>query len=307
MKTVLVTGGKGFIGGALVEALIKRGDDVVVIDNQSSEGVDYHINAKAKYYEEDVANLQFFAQLFTDYRRFDLVYHLAAVSSIKDSFEKPALTFLDNGLGTSNVLEFCRFSRPHKMVFTSTAAVYGTAAKIPFKEADDSDHLLNPYSLSKYQGEELCRLYHELFQIEPVALRLFNVYGPRASSESVIPRFLKQKALGEPLTLYGLGEDTRDYIHVEDVVQALLLAGESGISTSGQVLNVGSGKEHSVKDLAQMIDPDGERGVGPTRSRECKNVRADISKIKKELGWKPKIKLESYIEKELKRLTKDQS
>jgi len=304
MKTVLVTGGKGFIGGALVEALVKKGNRVVVIDNQSAKDVDFLIDAKVKYYEEDVANLQFFSQLYQEYQRFDIIFHLAGLASVLDSLDRPAITYLDNYLGTANILEFSRFSRPHKVVNVSTCAVYGRSEKSPFEESDVTEHNLNPYSQSKRHGEDLCSLYNEVYGVEVLTLRLFNVYGPR-NKKSVVSKFLKAKSEGKNLAIHGMGDQTRDYVHVDDVVNALILAAESGISCSGEVYNVGTGKEHSVKDLAKMIDPEGEYEAKAGGSREVKQAKAGISKIKKDLGWKPKHKLESYIQKELKSLTKD--
>ena len=296
---MLVTGGKGFMGGALVDALVDRGDQVIVMDNQLSSEVDFHINAKAEYIDQDVANLAYYGELMEKHGRFDAIFHLAALSTIGDCFEKPALAVLDNVLGTVNILEYARYSRPHKVVLTSTCALY-SEKDYPFTESSEID-FKNPYSLTKGHAEDYFKAYSEIYQVETSVLRLFNVYGPRANKSSIIEKLFKQKENGEKVTIYGSGEQTRDYVHVDDVVSALIAASESGIGLSGKTFNVGSGKDYSVNDLVKMIlGPDADVNYGVPRVGEIDKAKADISSIKENLKWKPKNKLESYIQKRLK-------
>lgn len=305
MRKMLVTGGKGFLGGALVDTLIARGDEVVVIDNQSSQNIDYHINAKAEYLDQDVANLNYFSQLAEEHGRFDAIFHLAAVSNIRESFERPALAILDNVLGTANVLEYARFSRPHKVVIASTCAVYGLGEDYPFTE--DSEVLAaNPYSITKGHAEDYAKMYSNVYQVETCVLRFFNIYGDRANKESVLEKLFEHKQGGSEFLARGAGLQTRDYIHVDDAVSALIKASESGIGLSGEVFNIGSGKDYSVNQLVEMVlGPDVKVNSQNMLVGEVEKAKADISKAKEKLKWKPRKKLESYIEKRLNELTKD--
>tara|TARA_B100000085_G_scaffold182029_1_gene166291 strand:+ start:4026 stop:4958 length:933 start_codon:yes stop_codon:yes gene_type:complete len=310
MKKALVTGGQGFIGGHIVDRLIDDGYEVVVIDNKSSTTTDFHINTKADYIEEDVADITIYQNLYNRYGRFDHVFHLAALSKVQESLERPAMTVFDNVIGTCNLLEYCKATRPQKVVMSSTCSVYGLSENFPFKEDEPVD-CLNPYSLTKRHGEEILQMYHKLYQVETLVLRYFNVFGPRApktgSYAPVVSKFADQIRQGEKPTVYGDGQNTRDYVHVEDVVEANILAANSGFQSSGQIFNVGTGKDYSVMDIVQMLQDSDDVERLPEREGECKKVIADISKIKKELKWKPKNNLKSYIEDLKKDLTKNKS
>ena len=310
MKKALVTGGQGFIGGHLVDKLVDEKYDVVVIDNQSSTSSDFHVNAKASYLNRDVADITLYQELFETHGRFDQVFHLAALSKVQESIEKPAITVFDNIVGSCNVLEYCKMTSPQKVVLSSTCSVYGLSENIPFKEDEPAD-CLNPYSLTKNHCEELFLMYHKLYNVEAIVLRYFNVFGPRApktgSYAPVVSKFMDQVSVGKRPTIYGGGTNTRDYVHVQDVVNANLLAANSGLSLSGEIFNVGTGKDYSVTDIADMVRGDLEPEFLAPKPGECKKVVAEISKIKEKLGWKPKHDLESYVKKELKSLTKQKS
>ena len=310
MKKALVTGGQGFIGGHIVDRLIDDGYTVCVIDNQSSTCSEFHINAKAEYIDADISDISIYQDIFDKHGRFDHVFHLAALSKVQESIDKPSLTVFDNVMGTCNVLEYCRMTRPQKVVLSSTCSVYGLSENFPFKEDEPVD-CLNPYSLTKHQAEELFNLYHKLYNVETIILRYFNVFGPRApktgSYAPVVSKFMDQVKIGKRPTVYGTGDNTRDYVHVDDVVEANLLAANSGLSSSGNVFNVGTGKDYSVMEIADMVRGDLDVEYLAPKQGECKKVIADISKIKKELNWNPKNNLESYVKKELKSLTKEDS
>ena len=299
MKKALVTGGQGFIGGHLVDRLIKDKYEVVVIDNQSSTCSDFHINAKAIYIDGDIADISLYKDMFETHGRF-----------VQESIEKPAVAVFDNVLGSCNVLEYCRMTRPQKVVLSSTCSVYGLNENVPFNEEESPD-CLNPYSLTKNQAEELFQLYHKIYSVETLILRYFNVFGPRApktgSYAPVVSKFIDQVKEGTSPTIYGTGSNTRDYVHVHDVVEANILAADSGLSLSGQIFNVGTGKDYSVLEIADMVKGDLDVEFMAPKEGECKKVVADISKIKKELSWEPKHDLESYVKKELKSLTKKTS
>ena len=310
MKKALVTGGQGFIGGHIVDRLIDDDYEVCVIDNQSSTCSEFHINAKAEYIDADISDISIYQDIFDKHGRFDHVFHLAALSKVQESIDKPSLTVFDNVMGTCNVLEYCRMTRPQKIVLSSTCSVYGLSENFPFKEDEPVD-CLNPYSLTKHQAEELFKLYHKLYNVETIILRYFNVFGPRApktgSYAPVVSKFMDQVKIGKRPTVYGTGDNTRDYVHVDDVVEANLLAANSGLSSSGNVFNVGTGKDYSVMEIADMVRGDLDVEYLAPKQGECKKVIADISKIKKEFNWKPKNNLESYVKKELKSLTKQDS
>jgi UDP-glucose 4-epimerase len=201
-------------------------------------------------------------------------------------------------------------TRPQKVVLSSTCSVYGLSENIPFKEDEPTD-CLNPYSLTKNHGEELFLMYHKLYNVESLVLRYFNVFGPRApktgSYAPVVSKFMDQVAIGKRPTIYGGGTNTRDYVHVEDVVNANLLAANSGLCLSGEIFNVGTGKDYSVLEIADMVRGDLEPEFLAPKQGECAKVVADASKIKEKLGWKPKHDLKSYVKKELKSLTKQKS
>jgi len=254
MGFVLVTGGAGFIGSHLVDALIKRGRSVRVIDNFSTgrkENLKEHLN-DVDLIKADICD---FSAVKEAVDGVSAVYHLAAVSSVPMSVDNPLPTFESNLKGTWNVLEACRFAHVKRFVFTSSASVYGAADKIPFKE---SMLLLgsSPYAASKLIGEQMCDLYRRLYGLETVALRLFSVYGPRQNPRSqyanVIPNFTTRLLHGKQPTIYGTGRQTRDFVFVGDVIRAFLAAGRLK-KAAGKVINFGSGKQTSVKELLRMI------------------------------------------------------
>jgi len=308
MKKALITGGQGFIGGHLVDRLIDDGYEVLVIDNQSSSTAEFHINAKAEYLDFDISDVTLYNELFDRATRYDYVFHLAGVSKVQESIDKPAVTVFDNVLGSCSILEFCKITKPVKVVFVSTCSVYGLSENVPFKEDEETD-CLNPYSLTKRHAEELFQMYNRIYGVEVSILRLFNVFGPRAPKQGdyapVVSKFMDQVSKGEKPTMYGTGANTRDYVHVEDVVNAMILAAESSVSLSGEIFNVGTGKDYSVREIVDMVRGDLEPEMMAPKQGECKKVIADITKIKKELGWKPKHNLKSYTQKEIKKLKKD--
>ena len=284
----LVTGGAGFIGSNLVDRLLNRGDTVVVVDNETANTHeetywnDNTINVKADVNDKGFDNIATYI---------DCIFHLAADISIPYSIENPAATYKNNVHGLLNVLETARKNDIKKVIFSSTAAIYGLTDKVCV-ETDTPDPL-NPYSVSKLAGEHLMKMYNDLYGIQTASLRYFNVYGPRQSNTGqyapVVGIFQKQKENNSALTIVGDGEQTRDFVHVYDVADANILLAESDATG---VYNVGTGVEYSVNQIANMIS-DVQRNV-PARVGEARRSLADISKIKS-IGWRPNVKLEEWI------------
>ena len=254
MARVLVTGGAGFIGSHLVEALVRRGDEVVVLDNFST-GRRENLKPLLKQVRLARADVRDFDTVRRRMQGVSLVFHLAAVSSVPLSVDEPLDTFDANLRGTWNVLEAARLAGVRRVVFISSASVYGADCPVPFRE-DMPLKGSSPYATSKLVGEQLCDLYLRLYGLQTVALRLFSVYGPRQNPHSqyanVIPAFATCVLHGKTPTIYGTGEQTRDFVFVKDVVRALLQAARRR-AVVGQVVNVGSGQQTSVKELLRLV------------------------------------------------------
>jgi UDP-glucose 4-epimerase len=291
----LVTGGAGFIGSNIVDFLIREGHKVVVVDNESSEAHEsFYWNEKAENHKIDICN---FTQLKSVMKDVDVVFHLAAEARIQPAILNPIHAVTVNTVGTCNVLQAARESGVKRVVYSSTSSAYGLKNKIPLREDMPKD-CLNPYSVSKTAGEELCSMYYTLFGLETVSFRYFNVYGERQPTKGqyapVIGLFLKQSSEKKPMTIVGDGLQTRDYTHVSDVVKANYLAAMTDNEEAlGQIFNVGTGKNHSVIELAEMIG--GEYCFIPPRVGESRETLADITKIRKILGWEPNVNLINWI------------
>ena len=284
----LVTGGAGFIGSNLVDKLLDRGDMVVVVDNETANTHeetywnDNAINVKADVNDKGFNNIV---------TNIDCIFHLAADISIPYSIENPVATYANNVHGLLNVLETARKNDIKKVIFSSTAAIYGLTDKVCVET--DAPDPLNPYSVSKLAGEQLMKMYHDLYGIQTVSLRYFNVYGPRQSNTGqyapVVGIFQKQKESNGALTIVGDGKQTRDFVHVSDVVSANMLVADRDVNG---VYNVGTGVEYSVNQIADLISDD--QVYIPARVGEARRSVADISKIKS-IGWRPNVKLEEWI------------
>ncbi len=296
-KKALVTGGNGFIGSHIVDALVKNPefDEVRIIDNQSSDAHDqFYFNGSEKVtnFRWDISDFDLIRPLFNDV---SVVFHLAAESRIQPAIQNPTLATKTNVTGTCNILQAAREAGCDRVIYSSTSSAYGLANTPPLKE-DMPNDCLNPYSVTKVAGEELCKMYTDLFGLKTIIFRYFNVYGERQCTKGqyapVIGLFLKQKAAEKKMTVVGDGLQTRDYTNVADVVSVNLKAMDVK-EGFGEIYNVGTGKEHSILDLVELIG--GEHEHIPERIGESRNTRADISKTKKVLGWKPTVKLEDYL------------
>lgn len=291
MKKSLVTGGAGFIGSNLVDALIERGDEVIIIDNLST-GKTENINPKAKFIEADIRNLD---DIKTHFIGIDYVFHFAAFPRVQPSIDDPATANDINLNGTLNVLIAARDAKVKKVIYSASSSAYGDQTKMPLTE-DMPAHPLSPYGLQKYVGELYCRLFSDIYGLPTVSLRYFNVYGKRQALEGayclVMGIFVNQRLKNQPMSITGDGENKRDYTSVIDVVRANILAAESEKVGKGEVMNIGRGSNYSVNELAKMIG-------GPTINLppriEPKETLADHSLAKELIGWEPTVNLPEWI------------
>ena len=232
------------------------------------------------------------------FRGVDVVFHLAARSRIQPTVNNPSECFSVNIIGTQHLLERSRLAGVKRFVYSASSSYYGHASKPPFLEYAPKG-CATPYSLSKWQGEEVCDLYTKLYGLSTISLRYFNVYGPREPLKGeyapVMGLFMRQKEAGQPMTIVGDGKQRRDFTHINDAVDANLLAAEK-INVTGPV-NIGTGRNYSINDLATMIG--GDRQYVPERVGETRETLANNMRAREELGWTPKINLETYLNEKL--------
>lgn len=286
MSKCLVTGGAGFVGSAVVDALIEAGHDVTVIDNFSA-GQEKNLNPSANLIIDDILTVDWNKLL-----KYDYVFHLAAIPRVQYSIEHPLETNEANVKGTLLVLEYCRRVSA-KIIFSSSSSIY-KGEDLPTKE-DDEKYPRSPYALHKYVSERYIQLYHELFGLDYAILRYFNVYGERGSAKGsyplVIALFLDQKRKGLPLTITNDGEQRRDFTYVKDVAQANVLA----MNWTGEY-NIGAGSNMSVNELAEIIGGE-TKNIGE-RKGEPLATEADNTKATK-AGWQQTTTPHEWIKKQL--------
>lgn len=292
MPHCLVTGGAGFIGSHLAEGLLRQGHQVTVLDNLSTGKLDnlQPILSQIRYIQADIRYLEEVESVFADV---DVIYHQAACSSVTESIENPHLVHENNVAGTLNVLEAARRNGVKKMVFASSAAIYGSDSLQPRKEHYPAMPI-HPYGLSKYIGELYSRMYSLLYDMEIVCLRYFNVYGPRQNPKSqysgVITNFVNQVLANESPVIYGDGFQTRDFIYVEDIVQANLLALKP-MPTAFSVYNVASGNSITLHQLIEALSELTGRALQPEyrpeRRKDIRHSLANIELIHETLGFTP--------------------
>ena len=296
-KKWVVTGGAGFIGSHIIKELVSHGPEVVAVDDFSTGSLSNlsSVQQKIKIVSADICN---FSALLKAFQGADYVLHHAALVSVPRSVEEPQLTWQINVSGTLNVLEAARQAGVKRVVFASSCCVYGTSSK-PCKETSPK-RPGSPYALSKQIGEELCRFYTQMYGLETVCLCYFNVYGagqnPNGAYAAVIAQFLQRALNGEPVRIDGTGRQSRDFIAVEDVARANILAARKGVP--GETYNVACGKSYSLLALLRLIEQTTHqklaRTFAPSRAGDVRTSSADISKISR-LGFTPRVTLKTGI------------
>lgn len=296
-KKVVVTGGAGFIGSNLVNALVDDGYEVHVIDNLSASQKE-NINSKAILHEVDVCDLEKLKAIMVGV---EYVFHLAAKPSVPYSIDYPLETNEVNLTGTLNVLVVAKEAKVKKVIYSASSAAYGEQIVLPQVE-DMLPMPKHPYGVQKHVGELYCRSFADVYSLPTVSLRYFNVYGPGQNPvgpyAAAIVRFIALRRENKPITIVGDGTQTRDFVHVRDVVQANLAAMKSDRVGAGEVINVGSGRAVKIIDIAELVG--GPIEYLPPR-QEVKDSLADISLARKLLDWSPTITLEDGVV-ELKKL-----
>ena len=281
---ILVTGGVGFIGTNLIKELLKDENEVVSIDNYSTGLKENELDG-CKYYNVNICDYKNFDQYIEDV---DLVFHLAALPRIQPSFKNPLTTFKTNVEGTINLLDWCK-EKNVPLVYAGSSSTHGGVYK-------------NPYTFTKWQGEELCKLYSKVYSLQTAICRFYNVYGPHQLTEgeycTVIGIFERQKNNGEVLTITGDGQQRRDFTHVKDIVDGLIKCGldlinEDNSKANGEIFELGRGINYSINEVANMFG--GEKIYIDEKKGEVRDTLCIDSKAKELLNWNPKRNLEDYI------------
>ena len=294
---ILVTGGAGFIGSHIAEYLVQRGDDVTVLDNLNT-GKKKNlttINDKINFVNGDIRDYKLLEKLVNDVTG---VFHEAALASVQQSFNMKDEYFDVNVNGMENILKLAK-EYEFKVVYASSSSVYGSLQKIPIKEDDDRKPI-NPYAQTKLEDEYLAKKYAEM-SVRVIGLRYFNVFGKRQSKEyaGVIKLFLERIQQKMPPKINGDGLQTRDFVHIDDVVRANILAMDSHVNH--EFFNVGTGNSISILDLANVIINASGLSLkpihGPELSGDARASQADIALIRKLLNWEPKMRLDSWLTK----------
>ncbi len=295
----IVTGGAGFIGSHIVDSLVERGDEVHVVDNFLT-GKREWLNSAAVLHETDIRDFEKLAPIFEGAAG---VFHTAAQPRMQLSIAKPRMTNDINITGTLNVLLASRDAGVGRVVYSASSSAYGPRHPMPLSEDMPAEPLI-PYAIQKRVGEQYCAMASRFYGLETICLRYFNVYGPRQTAASdgqyatVIGIFLEQCRNGKPMTVVPDGEQRRDYTHVADVARANIFAMESPRSGAGEIINIGTGKNYSILEVASLIG--GAWKFVEPRQGEVRATLADIRRAREALGWEPTISFEQGIE-ELKK------
>ncbi len=299
MSTVLVTGGAGFIGSNLVQALCERGDAVRILDNFSTGS---RANLEALDVEIVEGELRSYERVHNAVRGVEVVYHLGALGSVPRSVQDPLTSNAVNVEGTLNVLLAARDEGVRRVVFSSSTSVYGSSRSLPTREDSPLDPI-SPYGVAKLAAERYCVAFSRVYDaFETVVLRYFNVFGPRQSPSSqyaaVVPLFITAIAAGEPVAIHGDGEQSRDFTYVENVVAATISAAHAA-GASGRAFNIAAGAPASVNRVAdaigEILGKPVQKAFGPPRPGDIRDSFADLSAASEVLGYAPSISLEEGL------------
>ena len=292
-STSLITGAAGFIGSNLVEYLLDKGHQIICVDNESADNDKFHWRNDTINISGDITDYKFMKNVMN---KVDYVFHLAAESRLQPAIENPIRAITKNCVGTTVMLQCAREAGVKRFVYSSTSSGYGNN---PWPNVETQpDDCLNPYSASKVAAEKFCKMYTDLYGLETVVLRYFNVFGDRSPTKGqyapVIGIFQRQRDAGEPLTIVGDGSQRRDFVHVEDVARANYLAAIMPLRGHvGEVFNVGSGTCYTIQQIADAISYN--QIYIDKRSGEMDTTFADITKIGKVIGWKPEIDVLEWL------------
>jgi UDP-glucuronate 4-epimerase len=307
---ILVTGGAGFIGSHLVEALLLAGHFVDNMDNFS----DYYSpeikrdnisqilgHERHRFFQGDIRDRTFLASHFEG-SSYDLVIHLAAMAGVRLSIRQPALYTDVNISGTQNLLEQCRLYGVTKFIFASSSSVYGNNTNLPFKETDPVDNPISPYAATKKSGELLCYTYHHLFRISVLGLRFFTVYGPRQRTDLAIHKFAKKISQNESIELYGDGNSARDYTYISDIISGIMGAIDYINSHDCyEIINLGEARTITLRQMVNILleemDMKADYKFVSRQPGDAEITYADISKAKRLLNYKPETDFREGIRK----------
>ena len=303
---ILVTGGAGFIGSHNAKRLLEKGHDVVIIDD-FNEYYDSRLKrGRIKYllsgmdfklYESDIADFKNLREVFKK-NDIDIVIHQAAQAGVRYSLEDPFTYEKTNIKGTLNLLECCKEFEIKKLIFASSASVYGNNKKLPFSEEDKTDTQMSFYAATKKATESICYSYHSLYKIPMVGLRYFMVYGPWGRPDAALFKFTKNILGNKPIDVYGQGEMERSFTYIDDIIDGIMSALEKNFDF--EIFNLG-GKEmvrlmKFIEILEKCLNKKAKKNFLPIQKGEVFAACADTSKAKKMLGWKPKIPIDKGIE-----------
>jgi len=303
-KTILVTGGAGFVGSHLCDALVARGDSVICVDNFNDyydpsikEHNIHPLSARGNFRlcRTDITDAAALKETFDEHKP-DAVIHTAARAGVRPSIESPFLYTKTNIEGTINILELSKKSNIRKFIFASSSSVYGLG-KVPFREDSNTLDPISPYAATKISGELLCRAYHHLCHIPMVCLRLFTVYGPRGRPDMAPYKFMKSILEGEDIQVYGDGTSQRDYTYVGDIVNGFIAAMDKNLTF--ETINLGNSHPIPLKALIQTIEKHTGKKAKirhlPNQPGDVPVTYADVSKAKRLLEWKPKTDLDAGV------------
>lgn len=295
-KTILVTGGAGFIGSNLVDLLIDEKFNVIIIDNLSSGKIE-NINRFASFYDLDLANYKNFEKIKNLVKKCSYVFHLAANPKVQPSIDYPLQFNKNNVDSTLMLLSICKdLKNVKKFIYSGSSSVYGNSIFSPTEENSEINPL-SPYALQKLIGEQYCKIFSYCYNLKTVNLRYFNVFGERQSFDgaysSVIGIFLHQKNKGKPLTITGDGNQRRDFVYVKDVARANLLAMMSNKVENAEIINIGYGKNYSINEIADII---GGEKIYIQKRIEPNISLANIERAKILLGWEPKVSIQDWVQ-----------
>ncbi len=306
-KTILVTGGAGFIGSHNAKRLIEKGHKVLIVDNFNKY---YDPELKRgrtktllsdmdfKLYEEDIADFEGLKKVFKE-NKIDIVIHQAAQAGVRYSLENPFAYERANLKGTLNVLECCKEYEIEKMIFASSSSVYGKRSKVPFSEEDRTDSPVSLYAATKKATEAVCYSYHSLYKIPIAGLRYFTCYGPWGRPDMALFSFTKDILENRPIDVYGEGKMKRDFTYIDDIIDGIMLVLEKELDF--ELFNLGHGSPSAlmefIETLEKCLNKKAEKDFLPMQKGDVPMTYADISKAERMLGFKPKVSLEEGVEK----------